>query len=30
MRAGEVADGAKTLRANIDMSSPNLICVDPS
>ncbi|HUE38107.1 MAG TPA: glutamine--tRNA ligase/YqeY domain fusion protein [Candidatus Binatia bacterium] len=29
MRAGEFADGAKTLRAKIDMSSPNLNLRDP-
>jgi len=29
MRAGEYADGAKTLRAKIDMTHPNLIMRDP-
>ncbi|MFP3090290.1 glutamine--tRNA ligase/YqeY domain fusion protein [Treponema sp. TIM-1] len=29
MRAGEFADGAKTLRAKIDMTSPNLLLRDP-
>jgi glutaminyl-tRNA synthetase len=29
MRAGEFADGAKTLRARIDMASPNLLMRDP-
>ena len=29
MRAGEFADGAKTLRAKIDMASPNLNLRDP-
>ena len=29
MRAGEFADGAKTLRAKIDMASPNLVMRDP-
>ncbi|HWP68861.1 MAG TPA: glutamine--tRNA ligase, partial [Rectinemataceae bacterium] len=29
MRAGEFADGAKTLRAKIDMASPNLHMRDP-
>ncbi len=29
MRAGEFADGAKTLRARIDMASPNLNLRDP-
>jgi glutaminyl-tRNA synthetase len=29
MRAGEFADGEKTLRAKIDMSSPNLLMRDP-
>jgi glutaminyl-tRNA synthetase len=29
MRAGEVADGARTLRAKIDMASPNLNLRDP-
>ena len=29
MRAGEFADGAKTLRAKIDMASPNLNMRDP-
>jgi glutaminyl-tRNA synthetase len=29
MRAGEFADGAKTLRAKIDMASPNLLERDP-
>jgi glutaminyl-tRNA synthetase len=29
MRAGEFADGAKTLRAKIDMTSPNLLMRDP-
>ncbi|MDR1058248.1 MAG: glutamine--tRNA ligase, partial [Treponema sp.] len=29
MRAGEYADGAKTLRAKIDMASPNLLERDP-
>ncbi|MDR1948413.1 MAG: glutamine--tRNA ligase, partial [Spirochaetaceae bacterium] len=29
MRAGEFADGAKTLRAKIDMASPNLLMRDP-
>jgi len=29
MRAGEFADGAKTLRAKIDMTHPNLIMRDP-
>jgi glutaminyl-tRNA synthetase len=29
MRAGEFADGAKTLRAKIDMAHPNLIMRDP-
>ena len=27
MKAGEFADGEKVLRAKIDMSSPNIICV---
>jgi glutaminyl-tRNA synthetase len=29
MRAGEFADGAHTLRAKIDMASPNLVMRDP-
>jgi glutaminyl-tRNA synthetase len=29
MRAGEFADGSKTLRAKIDMSHPNLLMRDP-
>src|SRR3989441_735521 len=29
MRAGEFPDGARTLRAKIDMSSPNLLLRDP-
>jgi len=29
MRAGEYADGAKTLRAKIDMAHPNLLLRDP-
>jgi len=29
MRAGEFADGAKTLRAKIDMAHPNLLLRDP-
>jgi len=29
MRAGEYADGAKTLRAKIDMTHPNLLLRDP-
>lgn len=29
MRAGEFADGAKTLRAKIDMAHPNLVMRDP-
>ena len=29
MRAGEYADGAKTLRAKIDMTHPNLVMRDP-
>jgi glutaminyl-tRNA synthetase len=29
MRAGEFADGAKTLRAKIDMAHPNLLMRDP-
>jgi glutaminyl-tRNA synthetase len=29
MRAGEFADGARTLRAKIDMAAPNLILRDP-
>jgi glutaminyl-tRNA synthetase len=29
MRAGEFADGAKTLRAKIDMANPNLLLRDP-
>jgi glutaminyl-tRNA synthetase len=29
MRAGEFADGAKVLRAKIDMSSPNMLLRDP-
>ncbi|MCC6729846.1 MAG: glutamine--tRNA ligase/YqeY domain fusion protein [Chthonomonadales bacterium] len=29
MRAGEFPDGARTLRARIDMSSPNMILRDP-
>ncbi|MDR2305135.1 MAG: glutamine--tRNA ligase/YqeY domain fusion protein [Treponema sp.] len=29
MRAGEFPDGAKTLRAKIDMASPNLLMRDP-
>jgi glutaminyl-tRNA synthetase len=29
MRAGEFPDGAKTLRAKIDMTSPNLLMRDP-
>ncbi|MDR3343548.1 MAG: glutamine--tRNA ligase/YqeY domain fusion protein [Treponema sp.] len=29
MRAGEFADGAKTLRAKIDMTDPNLLLRDP-
>jgi glutaminyl-tRNA synthetase len=29
MRAGEFADGEKTLRARIDMASPNLLMRDP-
>jgi glutaminyl-tRNA synthetase len=29
MRAGEYADGAKTLRAKIDMTHPNLLMRDP-
>lgn len=29
MRAGEFADGSKTLRAKIDMTSPNLLLRDP-
>ena len=29
MRAGKFADGAKTLRAKIDMASPNLLMRDP-
>ncbi|MDR2418677.1 MAG: glutamine--tRNA ligase/YqeY domain fusion protein [Treponema sp.] len=29
MRAGEFADGAKTLRAKIDMTHPNLLLRDP-
>ncbi|GHV84958.1 glutamine--tRNA ligase [Spirochaetia bacterium] len=29
MRAGEFADGAKTLRAKIDMADPNLLMRDP-
>ncbi|MDR2602296.1 MAG: glutamine--tRNA ligase/YqeY domain fusion protein [Spirochaetaceae bacterium] len=29
MRAGEFADGAKTLRAKIDMTHPNLVMRDP-
>ncbi|HUX40857.1 MAG TPA: glutamine--tRNA ligase/YqeY domain fusion protein [Rectinemataceae bacterium] len=29
MRAGEYADGAKTLRAKIDMAHPNLLMRDP-
>jgi len=29
MRAGEYADGAKTLRAKIDMAHPNLVMRDP-
>ncbi len=29
MRAGEFPDGAKTLRAKIDMASPNLLLRDP-
>ena len=29
MRAGEFADGSKTLRAKIDMSSPNITLRDP-
>jgi glutaminyl-tRNA synthetase len=29
MRAGEFADGAKTLRAKIDMTHPNLLMRDP-
>jgi glutaminyl-tRNA synthetase len=29
MKAGEYADGAKTLRAKIDMASPNLLLRDP-
>lgn len=29
MRAGEFADGAHTLRARIDMSSPNIVLRDP-
>ncbi|MDR3337760.1 MAG: glutamine--tRNA ligase/YqeY domain fusion protein [Treponema sp.] len=29
MRAGEFADGAKTLRARIDMAHPNLLLRDP-
>ncbi|MDR2104039.1 MAG: glutamine--tRNA ligase/YqeY domain fusion protein [Treponema sp.] len=29
MRGGEFADGAKTLRAKIDMASPNLLMRDP-
>jgi glutaminyl-tRNA synthetase len=29
MRAGEFADGAKTLRARIDMAHPNLLMRDP-
>ncbi len=30
MRAGEFADGAKTLRAKIDMAHPNLLMRDPT
>jgi len=29
MKAGEFADGARTLRAKIDMASPNLVMRDP-
>ncbi|MDL2229877.1 glutamine--tRNA ligase/YqeY domain fusion protein [Treponema sp. OttesenSCG-928-L16] len=29
MRAGEFADGSKTLRAKIDMTNPNLVMRDP-
>jgi glutaminyl-tRNA synthetase len=29
MRAGEFADGSKTLRAKIDMASPNMLLRDP-
>lgn len=29
MRAGEFADGARTLRAKIDMASPNILMRDP-
>ena len=29
MRAGEFADGSRTLRAKIDMASPNIIMRDP-
>lgn len=29
MRAGEFADGARTLRAKIDMASPNIVMRDP-
>ena len=29
MRAGEFADGARTLRAKIDMAAPNLVLRDP-
>jgi glutaminyl-tRNA synthetase len=29
MRAGEFADGAQTLRARIDMASPNIVMRDP-
>ena len=29
MRAGEFADGSKTLRAKIDMSNPNMLMRDP-
>ncbi len=30
MRAGEFADGARTLRAKIDMASPNIVLRDPT
>ena len=30
MRAGKFADGAKTLRAKIDMASPNMNLRDPA
>jgi len=29
MRAGEFPDGSKTLRAKIDMASPNMLLRDP-